>query len=233
MRIAVCDDCSEDALCLKGSLKGQQDVQIYLSAKELLAELKSRKVHYDLYLLDIYMNDSMDGIELAKELRGMDKEAVICFVSISDAFYREAFDLYAVQYLLKPVQEDALSQLLERVAGKLSHDREQSLKFKMRGQSSSIPYGKIRYISSREHTISIFCTDGTVQECRGKLNEFEQRICGDIFLRCHQSFLVNIYQVDNLSGNDLIISGQRVPISRKYYAQVKRRYQEILFEEVD
>ena len=218
MRIAVCDDCSEDALCLKGSLKGQQDVQIYLSAKELLAELKNGEVHYDLYLLDIYMNDSMDGIELAKELRGMDKEA---------------FDLYAVQYLLKPVQEDALSQLLERVAGKLSHDREQSLKFKMRGQSSSIPYGKIRYISSREHTISIFCTDGTVQECRGKLNEFEQRICGDIFIRCHQSFLVNIYQVDNLSGSDLIISGQRVPISRKYYTQVKRRYQEILFEEVD
>ena len=111
--------------------------------------------------------------------------------------------------------------------------REQSLSFKWRGQGGTIPYRKILYISSREHTISIYCTDGTVQKCKGKLSELELRLCGDVFLRCHQSFLVNIYQVDNLDGNDLIISGQRVPISRKYFAEVKRRYQEILFEEVD
>lgn len=232
MKIAVCDDCAEDALSLKGSLRGQ-DVQVYHSANDLLADLVAGNVHYDLYLIDIYIDDSMDGIELAKKLRGLDKEAVLCFVSASDAFYREAFDLYAIQYLLKPVQKDALNQLLDKVLGNLARYREQSLSFKWRGQSGSIPYRKILYISSREHTIFIYCTDGTVQECKGKLSELESRICGDVFLRCHQSFLVNIYQVDNLSGNDLIILGQRVPISRRYFAEVKRRYQEILFEEVD
>ncbi len=232
MRIAVCDDCSEDALSLKDSLKAQ-DVRIYVSAEELLADLMDRSVHYDLYLLDIYIDDTMDGIELAKRLRESDKDAVICFVSASDAFYREAFDLYATQYLLKPVQQAALSQLLDKVSENLTRSREQSLGFKWRGQSGSIPYKKILYISSREHTIYIYCTDGTVQECKGKISELELRICGDIFMRCHQSFLVNIYRVDNLSGNDLIISGQRIPISRKYYAEVKKRYQEIIFEEVD
>ena len=232
MRIAVCDDCSEDALSLKKSLRGQ-DVQVFFSAKDLLANITARNLNFDLYLIDIYIDDFMDGIELAKRLREMDKEAVICFVSTSDAFYREAYDLYAVQYLLKPVQKDALRKLLDKVSGNMDRYREQSLSFKWRGQSGTIPYRKILYISSREHTISIYCTDGTVQKCKGKLSELELRLCGDVFLRCHQSFLVNIYQVDNLDGNDLIISGQRVPISRKYFAEVKRRYQEILFEEVD
>ncbi|MCI9446504.1 MAG: response regulator transcription factor [Lachnospiraceae bacterium] len=232
MRIAVYDDSSEDALSLQEKLKGQE-VRIYSSATMLLEDLRERGESYDLYLLDIFIEGSIDGIELAKKLRKIDKNAVICFVSVSDAFYREAFDLYAVQYLLKPVQEYDLSQLLGRVSGGLTKDKGQSLCFKWRGQSGSIPYKDILYISSREHTISIYCTDGTVQACKGKLSEMAQQICGGIFLRCHQSFIVNIYQADSLSGKDLVICGQRIPISRRYYAQVKKRYQEILFEEVN
>lgn len=232
MKIAVCDDCHKDALYLKGLLEGQ-DVRIYSDAKGLLADIASQDMHYDLYLLDIYMEQSMNGIELAEKIRAGDKEAVICFISSSDAFYREAYDLYAVQYLLKPVQADALKKLLERVSQNMVRNREKSLSFKWRGQTGFIPYGNIVFISSREHTIFIQCKDGSVQECKGKLSEMALQICGEVFQRCHQSFLVNMYQVDNLSGNELMALGYRIPVSRRYYAEVKRRYQEILFEEVE
>ena len=96
-----------------------------------------------------------------------------------------------------------------------------------------IPYGKVRYISSRGHTLSICCTNGNVQESTGKLNDLENQVCGNVFMRCHQSFIVNMYHVESLKGMDLIISGEQIPISRRYYAQIKKRYQEILFEEVD
>ena len=79
MRIAVCDDCMEDALSLKKYLGWQE----------------------------VFMEESMNGIELAKELRRLQEEAVICFVSASDDFYREAYDLYAFQYLIKPVGEES------------------------------------------------------------------------------------------------------------------------------
>lgn len=234
MRIAVCDDCFEDAIYLKTLLAGHE-ISLYSKADELLADIADKKAHYDLYLLDIYMNTSMNGIELAKRLRKVDREAAICFVSTSDAFYREAYDLYAVQYLLKPVQEEALRELIERVSEQMSKGqvKEQVLRFKWRGQIGAIPYNRILYISSREHTIFIYCEDGTVQKYKGKLNELALSVCGDVFLRCHQSFLVNIYQVDNLSGNELTASGHRIPVSRRYYAEVKKRYQEMLFEEVD
>lgn len=232
MKIAICEDCQEDALRLQIFLQGH-DVRIYSGAKQLLADVEKDNMRWDLYLLDIYIDDFLNGIELAKRIRITDDEAVICFISSSDAFYREAYDLYAVQYLLKPIREDAVWGLLDRVSRSLVRDKEKSVFFKWYGETGSIPYGKILYISSREHTLAIHCRDGYVQKSKGKLNEMALQICGDVFCRCHQSFLVNIYQVDSLSGNELLISGFRIPISRRYYADVKRRYQEVLFEEVD
>lgn len=232
MKIAVCDDCQEDIQILKSYLAGHA-VSTYCRAEQLLVDVEEIGIHFDLYLLDIYIEDSINGIGLAKRLRRQDPGAVVCFVSTSSDFYREAYDLYAVQYLIKPVRKEDISRLLERVTGYLVRDREQSLAFKWKGRAGKIPYGNILYISSRGHTLFISCRDGTVQECIGKLSELELKICSDVFCRCHQSFLVNLYQVESLRGKELIINGSRIPISRRYYEQVKSRYQEILFQEVE
>ena len=232
MKIAVCDDCMRDALSVKRFLGGHE-ARVYSDVDSLLADVKNKKMRYDLYLLDSYMEGPVNGIELAKMLVRDKEEAAICFISTSNDFYREAYDLYAVQYLLKPVREEDVKQLLERVSKNLVRNREKKLFFQSRGQTGSIPYSRILYISSREHTLSICCTGGIVQECKGRLNELAMQVCGEIFMRCHQSFLVNMYHVDSLSGADLIVAGQRIPVSRRYYTEVKKRYQEILFEEVD
>ncbi len=232
MKIAVCDDCYEDALYLKTLLEGQS-VWIYSDSDCLILDIKENSRQYDLYFLDIFMEDSMNGIDLARLVRQQDEEAVICFISSSNEFYREAYDLYAVQYLLKPVQAEEVHNLLDRVSKSLLRNRERSLCFKWRGQTGTIPYGNILFISSSEHTVFIYCKNGVVQECKGKLSEIALQAGGDVFMRCHQSFLVNMYQVDSLKGNELMVSGHPIPISRRYYTEVKRRYQEILFEEVD
>lgn len=232
MKIAVCDDCRKDAQDLADLLAGHE-VRIYTCSEALLGDVQLKRVQYDLYFLDILMEGSMDGIKLAEIIRRNDAEAVICFVSTSDGFYREAYDLYAVQYLLKPVQEKDIKRLLERVSGSRARNNGQSLSFKWRGIQGSIAYGKIHYISSCGHTVSIHCVDGSVQEFIGKLNEIAGKICGEIFCRCHQSFIVNMYHVECMRGRELIIAGDSIPISRRYYEDIKNRYQEMLFEEVE
>lgn len=141
--------------------------------------------------------------------------------------------MYAIQYLLKPVEPEAINRLLERVSRNLARNREISLYFKWRGKIGSIPYNKILYISSRAHTLFIHCEDGSIQECVGRLDEIADRVSDSVFCRCHQSYLVNMYFVDNLEGNELVVRGQGIPVSRRYFADVKKRYQEILFEEMD
>ena len=233
MRIAVCDDCMEDALHLRNILRGQE-VSIYSDAKSLLADVEERNRRYDLYFLDIFMEESMDGIGLAKKLRMGQEEAVICFVSTSDDFYREAYDLYAIQYLIKPVRREELEKLLDKVEKIFVRNREKTLRYSWRRASGAIPYGEILYINSREHVLFIHCTDGRVQESTGKIKDLSQQICGDIFLRCHQSFIVNMYHVREFAGMELTLAaeGEKIPVSRRYYAAVRERYRKIMFEEV-
>lgn len=235
MQIALCDDCMEDALSLKKYLEGQE-VSIYSRGESLLEDIEDRNKKYDLYLLDIFMEESINGIELAEKIRKKQDEAFICFISTSNDFYREAYDLYAIQYLIKPVGEESVKRLIQKVKrnlDRLSYGKEKNFIYSWWGKKGVIPYGKIRYISSRGHTISIYCTDGKIQESTGKLNDLEQQICGDIFLRCHQSFIVNMRYVAEFSSSELTIDGEKIPVSRRYYPQVKKRYQQILFEEVD
>ena len=235
MRIAVCDDCMQDALSLKKYLRGQE-VSIYSDAGCLLADVEEKNKQYDLYFLDIFIEESISGIELAEKLYRLQEEAVICFISTSDDFYREAYDLYAVQYLIKPVQRESVEKLLQKVQKNLAGrfgSKEKNFIYSWWGKTGAIPYGKIRYISSRGHVLSIYCTDGRIQESTGKLNDLEQQICGDTFLRCHQSFIVNIYHVEGMGGSELTVAGERIPVSRRYYADVKKRYQKMLFEGMD
>lgn len=233
MRIAVCDDCRQDACAVRELLPGQE-VKIYGSAESLLSDVEQDGKQFDLYLLDIFMEDSMSGIELAGKLRAWDEAAVICFVSASDDFYREAYDLYAVQYLIKPIGGEELEKLINKVEKIFIKNKEKTLAYSWRRVSGVIPYGKILYISSREHVLSIHCTDGRVQESTGKLNDLEQQICGDTFLRCHQSFIVNVYHVREIAGMEIVLAEkeEKVPVSRRYYAAVQERYRKLLFEEV-
>lgn len=228
MKIAICESSDIDGQYLQNLLK-EYSTALYNSAEKLLYDVEGGK-DYDLYLLDIYLS-SMNGIELAKRLREQDGEAAICFISSSDAFYREAYDLYAIQYLLKPVRQEALLELIERVENQRPRISELSLRFKWRGKLGSIAYNKILFVSSQEHKLSIYCNDGTVQECMGKMSEIAEQICGDTFLRVHQSYLVNRNYVDSLSGSEIIVAGHNIPVSRRYAAEVKKRYQKQLFIE--
>lgn len=72
MRIAVCDDCRQDACTLRDMLPGQE-VKLYGNAESLLADVEQGGKHFDLYLLDIFMENSMNGIELAGKLRAGDE----------------------------------------------------------------------------------------------------------------------------------------------------------------
>lgn len=234
MRIAVCDDDRQDA-CAVCELLGGQEVKWYDNAGSMLADVEQKNMRYDLYLLDIFIDDSMNGLELARELRRLDEEAVLCFVSTSSDFYRDAYDLYALQYLIKPVKADDLRRLLEKVEKNSLRQGEKMLQYSWRREQGVIPYGDVLYISSMKHVLSIWCTDGSVQESAGKLDDLERQICGDAFLRCHQSFIVNMNHVRAFSGTELTLAkdGQKVPVSRRYRTEVKTRFEELLFEGVE
>ncbi len=231
MHIAICDDCREDAMYI-GSFLSKHACDVFSSPSELLSSHNVTEKRYDLYFLDIYMGDTAEGISLAKKIREIDADSAICFVSTSDEFYRDAYDIQDVNYLLKPVSASAVAALIERVERRQVKSVQQSFRFKWNGQMVSIPYGNILYINSNDHVLDIYLKDGHIRHCNAKLDDVEALLDGTVFFRCHQSFLVNLYMVDCQSGSDFAVGRKLIPISRRYLADAKRRYQEILFEEV-
>ncbi len=232
MNIAICDDSREDALRLAALLEGHK-ADMFPTPDALLKKIEQTGKYYDLYLLDIYMGEYAEGIDLAKNIRQKDNDADICFISSSNEFYREAYDLQDVNYLLKPVTETSFLSLLERVQRRQKKNRQQSFIYKWNGQMVSVPYSKILYINSNDHILNIHLKDGSLHHCNLKLDDVEILLDGSIFFRCHQSFIVNLYCVDRLSGADFHVSDKLIPISRRYLTDAKQKYREILFEEVE
>ncbi len=231
MDIAICDDNSMDARNLAGMLKGEHSYQIYSSAEELLFELEEQGRHFDLYLLDIFMG-KMNGVQLGEHIRKADDDALICYISSSQDYYAEAFALYAFQYLLKPVSQEDFDKLLRRASELIAWREKQSIRLSHRGRVVSIPYGKILYISSMGHTIFVHCRGGHIERQTGRLDEFIAGLDPSVFMRCHQSYAVNLYNVTSLESDCFFCEGERVPISRRYLS-VKERYRTLLFSEMN
>ena len=123
LRIALCDDHLTDRNTMEAYLKkyGQMhpeyeiSVDIYPDAAGLFGA-RNAGHEFDLYLLDILLPDG-NGIEIAKELRKSQVNAVIIFLTSSPDYSLEAFGVKAMQYLLKPVQPEKLYSALDDAAG--------------------------------------------------------------------------------------------------------------------
>jgi len=231
LKIAICDDSSIDVCSLVSMMEGAHVHRIFSTAEELLSELEDANARFELYLLDIFM-EGMNGIELGKRIRELDDGALICYVSSSPDYYAEAFSIYAFQYLIKPVTEEAFQELLRRASEQLARDRKQSVRLSSKGRTISIPYGRVLYIASMGHELSIHLKDGSVEKVRGRLDELADVLDGAVFARCHQSFLVNLYNVTALETNSFFCGTEEIPISKRYVA-VKERYRALLFSDMD
>ncbi len=231
MKIAICDDNYSDALYLVSLMEGAHLYRIFSSAEELVYEIEEQQEHFDLYLLDIFMGE-MNGIQLGKHIRQLEDGALICYVSSSPEYYKEAFSLYAFQYLLKPVEREEFQELLRRASEQFIRNKEQSIKLHTKGRAVLIPYGRVLYIASMGHTLCIHCKGGVVERWNGRLDELAAVLDSNVFVRCHQSFLVNLYNISALESDYFICDGEQVPISRRY-SSAKERYRELLFSDMD
>ncbi|MDE7272120.1 MAG: response regulator, partial [Lachnospiraceae bacterium] len=122
--IAVCDDmpieCADIAKQIETILK-QSNMDFVIKKFFSGMELIQRKESFDIIFLDIKMPE-ISGMELAKEMRKQGKQSLIVFITSAREYVFEAFDVEAFQYLLKPIQKDKLSYVLEKATKRIRID---------------------------------------------------------------------------------------------------------------
>lgn len=230
IRIAICEDNDEDLAYLRSLLCQTRilcEFTEYTSAEPLLFDMENGQKRFDLFLLDILL-PGQNGVETARCIRELDEKAVLIFLTSSEDFYREAFDLYAFHYLIKPVCLADLKEVLTKAADFISAP-EETLHITSRGQDILLRHVDIRYIDSSNHVLCFHMQNGQEYTSYGRLDEVRTLLAPDLFVRCHKSFIVNLVHVVRLTREGFYIGDTLIPISRTYAADAKERYHKRLF----
>jgi len=230
IHIAVCEDKNEDMAHLRNMLcqvKILCDFTEYTSAESLLFDIETNQKQFDIFFLDIYL-PGQNGVEAARCIRAVNPDAILIFLSTSEDFYREAFDLYAFHYLIKPVSLTELTEVLQKAAERIAAP-EEVLQITFRGQNIILHHTDIMYISSSNHALHFSMQNGQEYTSYGKLDGLESQLASELFVRCHKSYIANLLYVNRLTREGFYIDGTLIPISRTYAADAKKKYHNRLF----
>ena len=124
MKIAIVDDNEDDRKRLQEEItkicdnKSRKDFEIteFFSGEDFinLIEKNENKKYFDIVFLDIYMN-GITGIETAKKLRETDNQSKIIFITTSNEFASESYEVKAYDYLIKPFSKERILKTIERI----------------------------------------------------------------------------------------------------------------------
>lgn len=225
LKIAICDDTLPDRQRLISLIKEKNiycECTTYESGEMLLWDFENG-TRFDIIFLDIFM-EGITGVETAKRIRIIDSNTLLIFVSSSNDFYRESYDLYAFNYLIKPLVQDKLNEVLCRAVEHLNKDTEQVVRISFRGSLHTIRCSQILYLSSEQHSVNFFLKNGEILKSYGKLDDFLSQLPSESFMRCHQSYIVNLIYVKAMTMSKFTLSEVSIPISRSYSEHARSKY---------
>ncbi|RIU91170.1 LytR/AlgR family response regulator transcription factor [Oceanobacillus picturae] len=202
--VLVVDDeryAREELVHLLGDFKHIRVVGEAESGEDAI--VKSLTLKPDIVFLDIEM-PKMNGMEAAKVLQELKKAPLIIFATAYPQFAADAFRLEALDYLLKPYEEDQLQETISRVRKRFSSVDEQTIVAK--GKLSIETEGEIHYLNpadilylSREDKFTKIFTADKEYHVRATLKDLESRLAGFEFFRIHKSYVVNLSYVKMLT----------------------------------
>lgn len=223
-RLAICDDESADRTYLSALVRqwaGERAVPLqvgtFASAEQFLFQY-DRAQDWDILLLDIEM-DGISGVDLAKRLRRENRAVQIVFVTGYSDYILEGYEVEALHYLMKPIREDKLFEVLDRAVERLGRS-ERTLLLHLEDGLQRVPLQDILWAEVRQNYVTIHADrDYTVKKT---LSELEKEL-GEGFIRTGRSYLVNLRQISRVTRTEVCLrDGTVVPVSRGQYEAINR-----------
>lgn len=215
IQIAIIEDDPDDQKALLGCLHRYDEINciameicLFSDGESFLKEAGT----YDLIFMDIEM-PGRNGIETARVLRNRGFQGTLVLVTNMIQYAIHGYEVQASDYIVKPVLYE---QLALKFPGYLSmvKRRKTSITIKNRQGIFKLRIQDIIYVEVYSHNI-LFHLRNTVEECSGSLREYEEQLKDFGFARCSQSYLVNLAYVTGITQDNVQISTQTIPISRR------------------
>lgn len=230
IEIAICDD----DVTITGKMDGffcdyakkngvRIETEVFWDGNTLLNEINNGK-RYDIIFLDIEMKNE-NGIQAARKIRRVDKNAYIVYVTSYEQYMREAFSVRPFQFIVKPFEMSEVESFFDEAYQEILAS-DYYFRYRYERIEHKILVKDIIYFKSNKRKLYIHTVQGEY-EMYGKLCDIEKIFLkGKItFMRIHQSFLVNYTYVVAI-GYDYVTlyDGTRLSISEDRKKQISKQY---------
>lgn len=238
LRIALCDDLQDQLEIMKTAVQtyyqnkaSNIEIYAYNNAMNFVDAVEERK-DFDIILLDICMPGLL-GTDIAREMRKQKSQAEIIFLSKSDEFAVEAFDVRGAHYLTKPFTQKQFDQAMDRVMDTIRQRHSKKIIFRLVGGGIQVEeVNNLLFIESNGHVQQVHTYDGSMLETRQSLSAllqtFESIVPGQ-FVSPGKGYIVNQSAIHIIKSEYIEVKGHKIPLAKRKYRPVPGRLFQIHF----
>lgn len=222
LEIAICDD----EILVTGKIERMLEniaqkvmteinTDVFYDGDTLVDYIKCGK-RYDIIYLDIEMK-KQNGVDAARNIRKLDYNVLIIYVTSHESFVREVFEVSAFRFMVKPIESKTFEKYFLDAKKEILR-KPKYFQYQYNKITHRVLINDVMYFQSDKRVIYIITEEGS-EKCYGKLNDIEKQLIKSniYFYRTHQSFLVNpkyvmVYTYDSIElidGTILTISENR------------------------
>lgn len=171
---------------------------------------------FDIVLLDIMMPD-LDGMTAAEQIRQVDHEVVLIFITQMAQYAIQGYSVGALDYLLKPVQYDVFDLKFTRAVERVYSRAGGQITLLLSGGMKRLKTLDIYYVEIQNHMLHYHTREGEYV-LRGTLAAAEKQLEPYPFAKCSHWYLVNLAHVTEVNKDTVTVAESRLDISRRYRA---------------
>ncbi|MEK5040336.1 LytR/AlgR family response regulator transcription factor [Sporosarcina sp. FSL K6-3457] len=185
------------------------EITTYSDGDEIV---ESYKAQFDIILMDVQMR-FMDGVSAAEEIRKVDSDVVIIFITNMAQYAIKGYAVDALDYILKPISYFAFSERLNRAIDRMKKREEHFITITVKSGVNRLKVSDIYYIESNGHKLT-FYTRKEELTATGTMKEFEKQLASYHFFRGHRCYLINLEHVEGMNDSFAVVNGKELDVSR-------------------
>jgi two-component system LytT family response regulator len=244
IRVLIIEDEAPARELIKYMLKERPEIEVVGECADgFCGATEIKEKHPDLIFLDIQM-PKLTGFEL---LEVLDEKPEVIFTTAFDQYAIRAFELNAVDYLLKPYSKERFDSALAKAVSRIGKETQEPDKveklvtsvteaegyltrivFRKGAGIKIIPLNLISYLASEDDYVMIYYSEGKALKPK-TMKYYEDHLPPSLFMRVHRSYMVNIEQITRLEPYSkdnyvaVLKSGEKIPVSRTGYKMLREK----------
>lgn len=184
-------------------------------------ENEAQKQPYDLLLSDV-LTPGITGIDAAKKLRALGGKMDIVFISSTTDFALEGYNVKAIRYLTKPVEQNKLKECLLEAYEKAVMNAK--ILVPSGDKTYRVAVKDIFYVESDVRDVIIHLKSQTLS-MRTRFMDVQELLPSTLFAKCHRSYMVNMSKISDIRRYTITMkNGDEVPVSQQLYKETKDRF---------